>query len=106
MTAMSSSITVYLQGEIVEESVEFTLVELSRASGASEPQLSQWVAEGAFQPRGSEPWEWRFSGRELRRALVGQRLAREFELNAAGVAVVLDLLDEIERLRVRAKQPG
>jgi chaperone modulatory protein CbpM len=47
---MTSSTTVYLQGEIVEESVEFTLGELSRASGASEEELSLWVEEGVFEP--------------------------------------------------------
>jgi chaperone modulatory protein CbpM len=98
---MTSSITVYLQGEVVEDSIEFTLVELCRASGASVEQLSLWVEEGAFEPQGREPQEWRFSGASLRRAVTGQRLARDFGLNAPGVALALDLLEEIERLRTK-----
>ncbi len=50
---MNPSMTVYLQGEIVEEHVEFTLSELSRASGASEAQLRLWIEEGAFEPQAS-----------------------------------------------------
>jgi chaperone modulatory protein CbpM len=98
---MTSSITVYLQGEIVEESIEFTLGELSRASGASTEQLSLWVAEGAFEPRGEATLAWRFSGSALRRAATAQRLTRDLGLNAAGVALALDLLEEIETLRTR-----
>jgi len=98
---MTSSIAVYLQGEIVEESIEFTLGELSRASGASTEQLSLWVAEGAFEPRGEVTLAWRFSGSALRRAVTAQRLSRDLGLNAAGVALALDLLEEIETLRAR-----
>jgi chaperone modulatory protein CbpM len=98
---MTSSTTVYLQCEIVEESVEFTLTELSRASGASEEQLRAWVAEGAFEPYGEAIQTWRFSGASLRRATRAQRLTRDLELNAAGVALALDLLDEIDSLRAR-----
>jgi chaperone modulatory protein CbpM len=103
---MTSSGTVYLQGEIVEESVEFTLSELCRASGASQEQLSLWVAEGAFEPQGEVMPQWRFSGTALRRATRAQRLTRDLELNPAGVALALDLLDEIDALRERLAQLG
>jgi chaperone modulatory protein CbpM len=108
---MTISTTVYLQGEIVEESVEFTLGELSRASGASEEELSLWVEEGVFEPywhaeghgegRGLAIQAWRFSGTCLRRATTARRLTRDLGLNAPGVALALDLLEEIEALRKR-----
>ena len=44
---------------------------------------------------------WRFSGSALRRAATAQRLTRDLGLNAAGVALALDLLEEIETLRIR-----
>jgi chaperone modulatory protein CbpM len=104
---MTISTTVYLQGEIVEESVEFTLGELSRASGASEEELSLWVEEGVFEPYGHGEGQalaiqaWRFSGTCLRRATTARRLSRDLGLNAPGVALALDLLEEIEALRKR-----
>lgn len=100
-----SGTTSYLQGQIVDETVEFTLVELSRASGASEEELMLWVSEGAFEPGGSQPQEWRFSGAALRRARTAQRLARDLQINAPGIALALDLLDEIDALRARVKRP-
>ena len=93
----------YLEGEIVEEEVEFTFVELCRVSGASEEQLTMWISEGAFEPRGARPEEWRFSGAALRRVRTANRLARDLDINAAGIALALDLLDEIDALRAQLK---
>jgi chaperone modulatory protein CbpM len=100
-----TSTTTYLQGQIVDENVEFTLVELSRASGASEEELTLWVSEGVFEPRGAQPQEWRFSGAALRRVRTAQRLAHDFQINPPGVALALNLLDEIDALHARMKRP-
>ena len=100
-----TSTTTYLQGELVDENVEFTLVELSRVSGASAEELTLWVSEGVFEPRGERPQEWRFSGAALRRVRTAQRLAHDFQINPPGVALALDLLDEIDALRARVKRP-
>lgn len=101
---MKESVTVFVEGEIVEEDVEFTLVELCRASGASEEQLTLWIAEGAVEPQGATPREWRFSGAALRRVRTARRLAQDLEINAPGVALALDLLDEINALRARSRR--
>ncbi len=98
---MNPSMTVYLQGEIVEEHVEFTLSELSRASGASEAQLRLWIEEGAFEPQGESVQTWRFSGVSLHRAIRAHRLTRDLGLNPAGVALALELIEEIDTLRAR-----
>ncbi|WP_105509080.1 chaperone modulator CbpM [Paraburkholderia sp. BL21I4N1] len=98
-------VTTYMEGQIVDENVEFTLVELCRVSGASVEEMTLWVSEGVFEPAGERPEEWRFSGVALRRVRTAQRLAHDLEINAPGVALALDLLDEIEALRARAKRP-
>ena len=104
---MKESETTYLAGQIVDEDIEFTLVELSRVSGATEEEIILWVVEGAFEPKGAGPQEWRFSGASLRRVRTAFRLARDLRINASGIALALDLLDEIEALRTRTKRsPG
>ena len=100
-----TSTTTSLQGQIVEDNIEFTLVELSRVSGASEEELTLWVSEGVFEPAGERPDEWRFSGVALRRVRTAQRLAHDLQINPPGVALALDLLDEIDALRARVKRP-
>ncbi|SDV46689.1 chaperone modulator CbpM [Chitinasiproducens palmae] len=95
-----------LHGQIVEEDIELTLVELCRASGASEQQLTLWVAEGALDPlerHNDVPTGWRFGGSSLRRARIAVRLSRDLDIEPPGVALALDLLDQIERLRARLR---
>lgn len=90
-------------GVLVEQEVEFTLVELSRACRADSEQLVAMVEEGVLTPSGNDPQAWRFGGTSLQRARAALRLARDLELSAAGTALVLDLLDEIEALRSRLR---
>ena len=103
---MSDNDSVYLQGEIVEEHVEFTLIELCHITGASSDDVARWVEEGAFEPQGARLEEWRFSGTCLRRAMTAQRLTTDLRLNAPGVALALDLLDQIDALRARLARYG
>jgi chaperone modulatory protein CbpM len=99
---MEKSMVTYLQAQIVDENVEFTLVDLSRISGVSEDELILWVSEGVFESKGNGPQEWRFSGASLRRVRSAQRLAQDLQINPPGVALALDLLDEIDALRASA----
>ncbi|CAM2184827.1 chaperone modulatory protein CbpM [Paraburkholderia sacchari] len=101
---MKSSEVTWLAGQIVDDDVEFTLVEMSQISGASAEEITLWVAEGAFDPKGAGPQEWRFSGASLCRARTAFRLARDLQINAPGIALALDLLDEIEALKTKSKR--
>jgi len=86
---------------IVEEHVVFTLPDLCRACGADAAQLQALVSEGLLHPAGNTPSGWRFSGHSLARARTALRLNRELDIELAAVALVMDLLDEIEVLRDR-----
>ncbi len=96
----------YLQGPVVEEDVRFTLVELCQACSTEQEHLLTWVFEGVLQPAGDSPQEWLFGGDSLRRARLAQRLAQDLEINPPGVALALDLLDEIAELRARLQRAG
>jgi chaperone modulatory protein CbpM len=91
---------------LVEDEIHFTLVELGRACQADHEQLIALVDEGVLQPSGDGPQAWRFDGSALPRARAALRLCRDLELSAAGTALVLDLLDEIDSLRARLKRMG
>jgi chaperone modulatory protein CbpM len=103
---MSQNETVYLRGEIVEEDMQLSLAELCQACSVREEQVTTWVFEGVLEPAGERPPEWRFGGRSLKRARTAMRLARDLEINAPGVALALDLLDQIARLEVRLMRGG
>ncbi len=91
---------------LVEEEISFTLVELCRACRGDTTQLIALVEEGVLAPAGSGPDDWQFSGASLRRARAALRLAQDLELGAAGTALVLDLLDEIETLKSALRRVG
>src|SRR5262245_19918363 len=91
-------------GPVVEEEVQLTLVELCHVCHVPEHQVRAWIGEGVLEPTGAAPPEWRFDGEALKRTRVATRLARDFELSAPGVALALDLLDEIESLRGRLRR--
>lgn len=93
-------------GVVVEEEVQFTLVELGRACRADGLHLAALVAEGVLTPSGDDERNWQFDGTALRRARSALRLSRDFDLSAANTAFVLDLLDQIEALKSRLRQVG
>ncbi len=88
-----------LAAAVVEEELHLTLFELCRVCQVPEEQVHGWVDEGVLQPLGRSPVEWRFTGPALRRTRVAVRLSRDLELNSPGVALALELLEEIEELR-------
>lgn len=98
---------------VVEEQVQFTLLELSRACGADRELLVALVDEGVLTPIGAQPpqppqqpQDWRFGDSSLRRAHTALRLTRDLELNLAGAALVLDLLEQIDALRSHLHRLG
>lgn len=99
MNESMTTTTTVLAGAVVEEEIHLTLVELCRVCHVGEEEILLWVDEGVLRPAGTAPPEWRFSGQALRRTRVASRLARDLALNPPGVALALDLLDEIEQLR-------
>jgi chaperone modulatory protein CbpM len=88
-----------LMGQLLDESLELEFEEFCRMCQASEEFVLELVAEGVIEPRGRERSRWRFSGRSVRRTQVAVRLHEDLDVNLPGVALALDLLEEIERLR-------
>jgi chaperone modulatory protein CbpM len=103
---MTRTTVTFIGGAVVEEDVHLTLVELCQACSAEEEYVLTWVVEGVLTPVGESPRDWRFGGESLRRARLALRLTRDLELNPPGVALALDLLDEIAVLRARLQRAG
>ena len=101
---MNRTISSALRGSVVEEDIELTTVELGRACRATERQIEVWVSEGVLQPRGDSREAWRFRGDSLARMRLATRLMQDLEINVAGVALALDLLDRIAELESRLRR--
>lgn len=90
-----------MYGVVVEDAVYFSLQELSHACRTEEAELIVLVEEGVLTPTGDQPQGWCFAGVNLPRARTALRLMHDLELSTAGVALVLDLLDENARLKAQ-----
>lgn len=91
--------------EILDDQRELTLGELARACHASAEQLLGLIEEGVIEPLGRDPGRWRFHAVAVQRVRCARRLQQDLGLNRAGVAMVLELLDEIRELRAQLTLP-
>ena len=101
---MNRTISSALRGNVVEEEVELTTIELVRACRTTAQQVEVWVSEGVLQPSGDTREAWRFRGDSLARMRLATRLMQDLEINAAGVALALDLLERIAELESRLRR--
>jgi chaperone modulatory protein CbpM len=104
MTQTNITNIAWIEGSVVENEVHMSIVELSHASRTPEDMIMSWVTEGVLSPTGSSPQDWRFGGDSLRRAKTAAHLTHDLELNVPGVALALDLLDQIAELRAHIKR--
>jgi chaperone modulatory protein CbpM len=92
-------------GTVIEED-SLTLGQLCRACGVHADWIISLVDEGIIEPQGEDIRLWRFSGASLVRARTALRIQRDLGVNLAGIALVLDLMEELESLRAHMKTLG
>jgi len=93
-----------INGLVLDETITLTLEELSSACAVRIERIVELVDEGILEPTGRDPDMWSFPGPSLGRARVAMHLQRDLDINLAGVALALDLMDELESLRARLRQ--
>jgi len=81
-----------------------SLQELCRFSHAEEAWVIELVEHGVLTPEGDRTPDWQFQGKCIIRAKKALRLNRDLGVNAAGVALVLDLLEERDAALARLAQ--
>ncbi len=91
---------------LLSEELELTLGELCRACHLPAEHILALVDEGVIEPQTPhpEPARWRFQAVCVKRVHRASRLERDLGINAAGVALVIELLDEIDRLHARLQR--
>lgn len=97
--------------ELLDEQLELTLRDMCRICGVHAEFLAELVSEGIIEARraggrrrAASPMQgWRFDGVAVVRVQRAVRLQQDLGVNLAGVALALDLLDELEALRGRGR---
>jgi chaperone modulatory protein CbpM len=85
-------------GILLDEQI-VSVQEICDACSCHQEWIIELVDQGILEPVDPPPDEWRFTGISLTRAQMAKRLQRDLGINLAGVALALQLLDEIALLR-------
>ncbi len=93
-------------GTILEESAFLSVAQLQQACAVELAFVVELVEEGVLELHGPDasmaraqsPENWCFSATCVQRLRTARRLQQDLEINIAGVAVILDLLDQVRAL--------
>jgi chaperone modulatory protein CbpM len=66
--------------------------------------LVEMIEFGVLEPEGEDPASWRLPVRDLLRVRRAARLRRDLGVNTPGIAVILDLLEQRERLLAKLER--
>jgi len=88
-----------LTGTLIDDRIELTITDLCYACSCSTEWVIELVDEGVLEPVAGKRHDWRFAGTSLRRARTARRLEQDLGLNLPGIALALQMMDEMEALR-------
>jgi chaperone modulatory protein CbpM len=90
--------------EIVEGSAVCTLDELCLSCNVAPDWVAGLVEHGVIEPVGRTGSAWQFTMLSIVRVAKAKRLERDLGLNLPGVALALDLLDQLDEMRAIERQ--
>lgn len=79
--------------------VQMSIHEFCQCAELPQESLLEIVEHGILEPSGPTPEQWQFDASALAIVKRALRLRRELEIEWAGIALALQLLDELEQLR-------
>ena len=85
--------------EYIDDSRELTVAELCRICDVQRQFIEDMVHEAILEPQGKTPEHWCFSAISVTRVQKAKRLQHDLGVNLPGIALALDLLDELESHR-------
>lgn len=91
-------------GMLVDKTVTFNLQEMCEICHTQETDIIEMVNFGILDPRGNSTRTWKFSPQELQRFRKAARLQHDLELDLAGIALALDLLEKIDAMQTQMQQ--
>lgn len=88
--------------QIIDEHTTVTMGQLCRSCGVHAEWVTVLVEQGVIEPTyGKGTQGWQFAATQLPRVHTAARLERDLGLNASGIALAIELMDEIRDLRQR-----
>ncbi len=91
--------TAIISGVILEDETQLTLRQLCDACAVHAEYIIELVDEGLIDPSGEKKSHWCFDGVTIKRVQQAKRLQNDLGINIAGVALAIELIEEIKSLR-------
>jgi chaperone modulatory protein CbpM len=98
---MTDKTTGAIPAEALSADPSYSLEELSSVCNVEAAWVSELVEHGIIEAHGTTVSQWRFSSVSVVRLAKAKRFDHDLGLNPAGIALVFDLLGEIDRLKAR-----
>lgn len=90
--------------EVSEQWFSLTLEEVSQSFGVSRETIVTIIDEGIIKPSGERESEWVFDNQAICIIRKFLRLQNDLGVNFAGAALAIELMDEIEQLKLKIQQ--
>lgn len=102
---MNTTVINIISGSILEEEPMLNLAELCQCCQTPAEFVIRLVDQGVISPvKGDTTRQWRFHQSAQIRAHKALRLKQDLGINLSGVALTLELLDEIDGLKKELRQ--
>jgi chaperone modulatory protein CbpM len=89
-----------VSGQVFDDDLQINLVEFCQICQINSTEVIEMVQEGVLEPvSGISYQEWCFNSVAIHRLRTAKRLQQDLQINLPGVALALDLLQELEQLR-------
>jgi chaperone modulatory protein CbpM len=99
-----SSIDRIFEGQMLDETAWLDIGDFCAHLSVERGWVVELVDAGVIEPRGPTPDAWSFPASALQRARATSRLMHDLGVNLAGVALILDLIEERRRLARRLEE--
>jgi len=90
-----------VEGTPLDESTWIAITDFCAWLRVDRHWVASLVEAGVLEPRGAAPETWSFPATDLSRVSAVARLVHDLEVNLAGAALIVDLLEERRRLERR-----
>lgn len=87
------------EGVLQDATITYTITEVQTICVVDRTVIEELVAYGIVEPIGSSYEQWIFNYHALSRTQKALRLHQDLAINWPGIALALELLDELEELR-------
>ena len=78
---------------------QLSLDDLCAIVNLNQEAIMELIEHEVIHPQGDEPPEWNFDLNELKRLKRALRLKRDLQVNVEGLAILLNLLEEVDDMR-------